>query len=100
MTDQAAIPWYKSTALRQGLAAALPGVIALAKLFHLDKKLHIDLSGVDIDGVVNLVIVILAGGTGAWIWIHRIFRGKDPEDPAPPIKTPAVVTAVKRLTNG
>lgn len=79
------------------------GIVAawVASHFGFNTKL---ISIDDIQAVLTVVGLAVSAITGAYVGIRNIWKryqvGKDPQNPAPPIQTPAVVQAVKRLSNG
>jgi hypothetical protein len=98
---------FSSSSIRIGAALLLPLVVWIATALGLGKKYGIDFSNLSVNDLVSVFDVtkdtVIAVGTayaGIKIIVKRIRQGQNPLDPAPPIQAPAVVDAVKRITNG
>lgn len=88
----AAIPWYQSPRIRQALLAFLPAVLLFIKA-----QFHVDLTG-SVDTIINLILMLLSVVGGVMAIIRRVQDGRNPQMPNAPIKTPAVVETLSRLT--
>lgn len=103
-----ALPPLKSGGIRRGiymlvLAVLQSAVVAtwVAKHFGFSMKL------VSVDDLQAIGVVAAAGYSavvGSYVGVRNILKrieaGKDPANPALPIKAPAAVSVVKRLTSG
>lgn len=103
-----AIAPLSSGGIRRGvymiiLAALQSGVVAtwVAKKFGFSTRL---ISIDDLQAGALVIAAAYSAAVGAYVGIRNILKriqvGKDPANPSPPIKLPAVVTAAKRLTSG
>lgn len=94
------IDWYKSSQIRVAALLLLSPIVRVLQHTKLGALTHIDWMGSDVHEIADTILSAIVGG-GAIFWtVKRVVAGKAVGSPAPPIKPPAVVAVVKRLTSG
>jgi hypothetical protein len=98
------IPWFQSTQLRAAVVLIVLGLVGVLHFAGVTAVFGLRLDHITSDQVDHALVLVtsIAGLAGGLFWgKKRIAAGNDPGNTATPeIQTPAVVEAVKRLTQG